>query len=574
MWERRGGTVPEAWYRLPIFYFSNVSEIRGPGEPVWCPAASAELDYELEVAALIDTPVHDLDAERGEEAIGGYLVFNDWSARDLQREETTVRLGPAKGKDFATSIGPWLVTPDELADARQGNGYDLAMTASVNGAELSRGRWSDAQFGFGEMVARASADVRLRPGDLLGCGTVGTGCLLEIKDESFGRWLQPGDSVTLSVERLGIADHPDRRTAGGPMTATTGVEAIRARLGRVERRLADHAARPLPATLTDPDPGAEERWEAGQVWAHLAEFPGYWLEQVRAVLTAAHDGTAEPAFGRTKTDAGRLAAIERERRTDPAELLRRVSAQLAEVSTALGALPAADWEARGTHPTRGAMPVSEIVDRFIVEHLEEHADQLDGLELVTLDEIREAAARIRGVATRTPLLRWDDRTWLKPESLQPVGAFKMRGAYNAVRSLTDEERSRGVVTYSSGNHAQAVARAARLLGAQAVIVMPEAAPQVKVEGVRRDGAEIVFTGPSSEERHQVALDLVAQRGMVMIEPYDDRRIIAGQGTCRPGDRRGPARGHQCSDPGDRRGPFVRHRDRHQGARAAGARDRG
>ena len=314
------------------------------------------------------------------------------------------------------------------------------------------------------------------------------------------------------------------------MTATTQVEAIRERLGRVERRLADHAARPLPSTLTDPDPGAEERWEAGQVWAHLAEFPGYWLEQVRAVLAASHAGTNEPAFGRTKADEGRLAAIERERRTDPAELLRRVSSQLAEVSAALGALPAADWQVRGTHPTRGAMPVSEIVDRFIVEHLEEHADQLDGLELVTIDEIRQAAERIRGVAVRTPLLRWDDRTWLKPESLQPVGAFKMRGAYNAIRSLSDEERSRGVVTYSSGNHAQAVARAARLLGAPAVIVMPQAAPQVKVEGVRRDGAEIVFTGPSSDERHQVALDVVAQRGMVMIEPYDDRRIIAGQGT--------------------------------------------
>jgi threonine dehydratase len=176
------------------------------------------------------------------------------------------------------------------------------------------------------------------------------------------------------------------------------------------------------------------------------------------------------------------------------------------------------------------MRVSEIVERFVISHLEEHADQLDGLELVTIDDIRGAAARIRGVATRTPLLRWDDRTWLKPESLQPVGAFKMRGAYNAIASLTDDERSRGVVTYSSGNHAQAVARAARLMGAQAVIVMPEAAPRVKVEGVRRDGAEIVFTGPGSEERHQIALELVEQRNLVMIEPYDDRRIIAGQGT--------------------------------------------
>ena len=208
MWERRGGTVPEAWYRIPIFYFSNVSEIRGPGEPVWCPAASRELDYELEVAALIDTPVHDLPADRGEEAIGGYLIFNDWSARDLQREETTVRLGPAKGKDFASSIGPWLVTPDELADARQGKGYDLAMTATVNGTELSRGSWADAQFSFGEMIERASADVRLRPGDLIGSGTVGTGCLLEVRDEILKRYLEPGDEVTLAVERLGSLTTP------------------------------------------------------------------------------------------------------------------------------------------------------------------------------------------------------------------------------------------------------------------------------------------------------------------------------------------------------------------------------
>ena len=208
MWERRGGAVPEAWYRIPIFYFSNVSEIRGPDDPVWRPAASQELDYELEVAALIDTPVHDLTSERGEEAIGGYLIFNDWSARDLQRDETTVRLGPAKGKDFASSIGPWLVTPDELAETRKGKGYDLEMSAAVNGVELSRGSWADARFSFGEMVARASADARLRPGDLIGSGTVGTGCLLEVKDERFGRWLEPGDEVTLRVERLGALTTP------------------------------------------------------------------------------------------------------------------------------------------------------------------------------------------------------------------------------------------------------------------------------------------------------------------------------------------------------------------------------
>ena len=216
MWERRGGDVPEAWYRLPIFYFSNVSEIRGPGDPVWAPTSSQELDYELEVAAIVDTPGVDLTPGGAAEAIGGFTIFNDWSARDLQRDETTVRLGPAKGKDFAASFGPWIVTPDELSTAWNGGaegrdgptGPDLAMTAEVNGVETSRGRWSDAQFSFAEMLARASADVHLRPGDLMGSGTVGTGCLLEVRDSTLGRYLQPGDEVTLRIERLGSLTSP------------------------------------------------------------------------------------------------------------------------------------------------------------------------------------------------------------------------------------------------------------------------------------------------------------------------------------------------------------------------------
>jgi fumarylacetoacetate (FAA) hydrolase len=208
MWQRRGGEVPEAWYRLPVFYFSNVSEVRGPDDPVWAPAASSELDYELEVVGLIDTPARDLPADRAEEAIGGFTIFNDWSARDLQREETVVRLGPAKGKDFASSFGPYLVTPDELADARRPNGYDLAMIAEVNGVETSRGSWSAVQFSFGDMLARASADVRLRPGDLLGSGTVGGGCLLEVREATIGRYLEPGDVVALRVERLGTLRNP------------------------------------------------------------------------------------------------------------------------------------------------------------------------------------------------------------------------------------------------------------------------------------------------------------------------------------------------------------------------------
>lgn len=218
MWRRRDMPVPEAWYRLPIFYFSNVSEIRGPKDPVWAPDSSRELDYELEIAALIDTPVKDLPAERGEEAIGGYFVMNDWSARDLQRDETTVRLGPAKGKDFATTIGPYLVTPDELASARAGHGYDLAVTATVNGQVISRGNWREIHFGFGEMVARASADVQLRASDVLGSGTVGGCCLLEVKDDSgFGRYLEPGDQVSLKVDRLGELASPvvERPPSGG-----------------------------------------------------------------------------------------------------------------------------------------------------------------------------------------------------------------------------------------------------------------------------------------------------------------------------------------------------------------------
>jgi fumarylacetoacetate (FAA) hydrolase len=208
MWERRGGEVPEAWYRIPVFYFSNVSEIRGPDDPVWAPRGSLELDYELEVAALVDTPVRDLPEERAEEAIGGYMIFDDWSARDLQREETSVRLGPAKGKDFASSFGPWLVTPDELEDRRAPTGYDLLMTADVNGTETSRGQWSSSHFSFAQMLARASADVTVRPGELLGSGTVGGGCLLEIRDETLGRYLEPGDVVTLRVERLGALRSP------------------------------------------------------------------------------------------------------------------------------------------------------------------------------------------------------------------------------------------------------------------------------------------------------------------------------------------------------------------------------
>jgi len=151
-------------------------------------------------------------------------------------------------------------------------------------------------------------------------------------------------------------------------------------------------------------------------------------------------------------------------------------------------------------------------------------------QLVTLERIRAAAERLQGVAVRTPLLRWDETTWLKPENLQPVCAFKIRGAHAKLTSLTDEERSGGVITYSSGNHARAVARSARLLGLSAVIVMPDNAPSVKVAGVEREGARIVRSGPGSDERRGIAERLASEHGYALIPPFDDAEIIAGQGT--------------------------------------------
>lgn len=160
-------------------------------------------------------------------------------------------------------------------------------------------------------------------------------------------------------------------------------------------------------------------------------------------------------------------------------------------------------------------------------------DTSGDVTLVGLDEIRDAAKRLRGIAVRTPLLRFPsagENAWLKPESLQPVGAFKIRGAYVAIARLPHDVRARGVVTHSSGNHAQGVARAARLLGVHAIVVMPDNAPALKVERTRADGAEIVFTGPAPDERVELAHRIGDERGMAVIPSYDDRDVIAGQGT--------------------------------------------
>ena len=179
------GEVPREWYELPAFYFSNPAAIYGPDEEIPYPEGTEKLDYELEVAMVIGT----------DGAIGGFTVMNDWSARDLQRQEMAIGLGPAKGKDFAISLGPVVVSPDELGDLR------LEMVARVNGEERSRGNMGDMYHSWQAILERVAANTQLVAGDVIGSGTVGTGCILEHGD---GRWLQPGDVVELEVEGIGV----------------------------------------------------------------------------------------------------------------------------------------------------------------------------------------------------------------------------------------------------------------------------------------------------------------------------------------------------------------------------------
>jgi fumarylacetoacetate (FAA) hydrolase len=207
--KRRGLEMVPQWYEAPVFYYSNPNTLYGHDAGVPRPAYTQELDYELELACVLGKPGHDIPAEHANDHIAGYAILNDWSARDVQRLEMAVGLGPAKAKDFATSLGPWLVTPDELAEKAVGSGaelrYDLTMIARVNGTELSRGNAKDMHFTFAQMIARASQATELRAGDLIGSGTVGTGCLLELGvQETLGHWLQSGDVVELEVERLGV----------------------------------------------------------------------------------------------------------------------------------------------------------------------------------------------------------------------------------------------------------------------------------------------------------------------------------------------------------------------------------
>ena len=204
----RGLEMHPDWFRIPIFYFSNPAAIYGHGSEIPYPRKTNELDFELEFAVIIAGTGSDIPSKHADRHIAGYTICNDWSARDIQREEMAMSLGPAKGKDFATSFGPYMVTPDELEDAWDENGkLNLRMTCHVNGTLISDGNTNDLYHPFKDMIERASMNTKLLSGDYLGSGTVGTGCILELRPENTGGWIKKGDVVTLEVKRLGVLEN-------------------------------------------------------------------------------------------------------------------------------------------------------------------------------------------------------------------------------------------------------------------------------------------------------------------------------------------------------------------------------
>ena len=191
--EKRGEPMPQEWYEMPVYYKSAHWSIIGPDENVHWPSFTEKFDYELELAIIIGKRGTNIPEAEAKNYIAGFTVMNDFSARDIQRKEMKVRLGPAKGKDFATALGPVLITPDELGDP-----YKLRMTAKINGELWSDGNSGSIYHSFEKMIAFASLEETLYPGDVIGSGTVGTGCGLELD-----RWVKPGDVIELEIENIG-----------------------------------------------------------------------------------------------------------------------------------------------------------------------------------------------------------------------------------------------------------------------------------------------------------------------------------------------------------------------------------
>lgn len=213
---RKVEMIPE-FDQYPIFYFTNHNAIQGPGDVLCMPDHFRQLDFELEAAVVIGKKGRNIRAEHADQYIAGYMIMNDMSARQLQMEEMKLNLGPAKGKDFSTVIGPWLVTPDELEQYKiaapaghTGNRYKLSMKCFVNGIQVSDGNMGDMDWTFAEIIERVAYGVNIFPGDVIGSGTVGTGCFLELNgtgklnDPNYPvQWLQDGDVVEMTIDGLG-----------------------------------------------------------------------------------------------------------------------------------------------------------------------------------------------------------------------------------------------------------------------------------------------------------------------------------------------------------------------------------
>ena len=216
--------IPE-FDQYPIFYFTNHNAIQGPGEIVCMPDHFQKLDFELEIAIVIGKKGRNVLAKDADEYVAGFMIMNDMSARTLQMEEMLLNLGPAKGKDFSTVIGPWLVTPDELAQhlvpakaGHVGNNYNLIMKCWVNGQEVSQGNVADMDWTFAEIIERCAYGVDILPGDVIGSGTVGTGCFLELNGTKLlndpnaqTQWLQDGDVVEMEIAGLGMLNNTIRK---------------------------------------------------------------------------------------------------------------------------------------------------------------------------------------------------------------------------------------------------------------------------------------------------------------------------------------------------------------------------
>jgi 2-keto-4-pentenoate hydratase/2-oxohepta-3-ene-1,7-dioic acid hydratase in catechol pathway len=203
------GAVDPLHHKLPVFYFSNHQAVHGPHDDVAISPGCQAFDYELEIAAVIGRPGSNIRPQDAHDHIVGYTAYVDWSARDLQMEEMKAQLGPVKGKDSATTLGPVLVSADEFEPLRSGKGFDIAMTVAIDGKAVSTGNWSTINWSFDDVVAYASRGTHLRTGDVLGSGTVGQGCLLEqrvLDPEGFRGWLVEGEVVTLNVDLIGQMD--------------------------------------------------------------------------------------------------------------------------------------------------------------------------------------------------------------------------------------------------------------------------------------------------------------------------------------------------------------------------------